>query len=114
MGLVGTKAEINAVGSAGVDYRATLAAEPQNFPLPLADGLRVLKNFLSQAGSNLAAQAFAFFSTAYIARRLQAQGFGWIGFAQGLLTYFTLNRSRFAHDRTARGREAFPRGPEMG
>ncbi len=89
MGLVGTKAEIDAVGSAGVD-RAILVAEPQNFPLPLADALRVLKNFLSQAGSNLAAQAFAFFSTAYIARRLQAQGFGWIGFAQGFLTYFTL------------------------
>jgi len=69
---------------------AALPGKYADFPLPVADALRVLKNFLSQAGSNLLAQAFAFFSTAYVARCVQAEGFGWIGFAQGFLTYFTL------------------------
>ena len=69
---------------------AALSGKYAGFPLPVADALRVLKNFLSQTGANLVAQAFAFFSTAYVARRVQAEGFGWIGFAQGFLTYFTL------------------------
>ncbi len=66
------------------------AAELGTLPLSVSGALRILKNFLSQAGSNLVAQGFAFFSTAYVARCLQAEGFGWIGFAQGFLGYFTL------------------------
>jgi O-antigen/teichoic acid export membrane protein len=69
---------------------AALSGRHASFPLPVAAALRVLKNFLSQAGSSLLAQAFAFFSTAYVARCLRVEGFGWIGFAQGLLAYFTL------------------------
>lgn len=61
-----------------------------DFPLPATGVLRVVKNFLSQVGSNAIAQIFAFFSTAYVARRLNAEGFGWIGFAQAYLAYFTL------------------------
>lgn len=80
-----------AVASSNADEPAAQPApELGALPISVSGALRILKNFVSQAGSNLVAQGFAFFSTAYVARCLQAEGFGWIGFAQGFLGYFTL------------------------
>ncbi len=69
---------------------ALVIADSEIHPIPVRVVLQVVKNIISQVGSNLVAQGLAFLSTAYVARLLQAEGFGWIGFAQGFLTYFTL------------------------
>jgi len=56
----------------------------------LSPKVRVIKNFFSLFVGNIIAQAFAFFSTVYLARTLGIAGFGMLGFAQGIVSYFSL------------------------
>ena len=51
---------------------------------------RIAKNFLVLICGNIIAQIFAIFSTVYLARVLGINGFGKIGFAQGIISYFSL------------------------
>ena len=51
---------------------------------------RVLKNFLSLSGATVVTKLLAFASTAYLARVLNAEGFGILGFAQAAVVYFQL------------------------
>jgi len=53
-------------------------------------GRRILKNFISLSGANIICKALAFISTAYLARVLNAEGFGILGFAQAVIVYFQL------------------------
>ncbi len=56
----------------------------------LPTGKRIIKNFFSLTTANLFGQLFAFISTAYLARILNASGFGKIAFVQGIIAYFAL------------------------
>ncbi|MBU8922716.1 MAG: flippase [Bacteroidales bacterium] len=69
-------------------------------PDTISDGMprRILRNTLSLTGANFGCAALSFVATAWMARVLTAEGFGIIGFAQAILTYFMLlTNLGFAH-----------------
>jgi O-antigen/teichoic acid export membrane protein len=56
----------------------------------LPTGKRIVKNFLSLAVANIVSRLIGFVTIAYLARILNASGFGQISFAQSIIAYFTL------------------------
>src|SRR5712671_4393153 len=56
----------------------------------VAAGGKILENVLSLGGGDLISRLIAFAGTAYLARKLGPAGFGIIGFALALRSYFAL------------------------
>jgi len=56
----------------------------------LSTGQRILKNFLSLTAANILSKLIGFVTIAYLARVLNASGFGQISFAQAIISYFAL------------------------
>ena len=56
----------------------------------LSTGQRILKNFLSLTTANIISRLISFVTIAYLARVLNASGFGQICFAQAIIAYFAL------------------------
>jgi len=64
----------------------------------LSTGRRIIRNFASLTGANLLCFATSFATTAYLARTLDAGGFGILGFSQATVGYFLLlTNMGFAH-----------------
>src|SRR5438067_6469760 len=57
----------------------------------VASGDKILGNVLSLSGGNVLSRLIAFAGTAYLARKLGPAGFGIIGFALALRSYFALS-----------------------
>jgi len=56
----------------------------------LSTGQRIVKNFFSLTVANIISKLVSFITIAYLARVLNASGFGQISFAQAIVAYFTL------------------------